>query len=96
MLRGDARFRLRDDDVAWREFSGEGILLDLRTSTYFSTNASATVLWRLLAAGTTREALVTALIEHFELDDERARADVETFLAACRQRSFITAADEAS
>ena len=88
----NATLRLRDDDVAWREFGGEGILLDLRSSTYLSANESATVLWRLLAQGTTQAELVTTLTESFGIDEQRARDDVERFLQSCRERDLLDAA----
>jgi hypothetical protein len=85
----DVTLSLRPDAVAWREFDGEGIVLDLRTSTYLSANAAATVLWRLLERGTTRDQLTHELAEAYGLDEERAEADVDAFLASCRQRGFI-------
>ena len=85
----DERLRLRKEHIAWREFDGEGILLDLRTSMYLAANPTATVLWRMLDAGTTRDALIAALIDEFEVDEQRARADVERFIADCRRRDLI-------
>ena len=35
--------RLRSEGVAWREFEGQGIVLDLRESTYLAANPVATV-----------------------------------------------------
>jgi hypothetical protein len=81
--------RLRQDDLAWREFAGEAVLLDLRTSTYLATNPTATILWRQLDRGTTESALAAALIEAFEIDPELAAADVERFLKDCRERDLL-------
>jgi hypothetical protein len=81
--------RLRAENVAWREFDGEAILLDLRTSTYLTTNPAATVLWRLLERGATRLALVEALVAEFGIAHERATEDVATFLDDCRARDLI-------
>lgn len=95
MTADDAILRLRGDEVAWREFEGEAILLDLKMSTYFSTNASATVLWRMLDAGATHESLVAALVNEFEVDEQRARADVTAFLQSCRARGLLAKPTEA-
>jgi hypothetical protein len=86
---GGAVLKLRADGVAWREIEGETLLLDLRTSTYLAVNPSATVLWRQLEVGTTRDELVAALAREYELDDELAGADVDDFLADCRARDLI-------
>jgi hypothetical protein len=81
--------RLRVDNLAWREFDGQGILLDLRSSTYLAANESATVLWRLLAAGTTRAKLIDALVAGYRIAPERAAADSDAFLADCRAHGYL-------
>jgi hypothetical protein len=86
---GEPVLRLRSDDLAWREFAGEGVLLDLRTSMYLATNPSATVLWRQLDQGTTESAMTAALVDAFGIPAERAAADVRRFLAACRERDLL-------
>lgn len=85
----EPRLRLRQQDVAARGFQDETVILDLRSSTYFSTNATGTVLWRELERGTTRAQLIGALLNEFEVDEERATADVDAFVADCRQRGLL-------
>ena len=80
---------LRRDELAWREFDGEAVLLDLRTSTYLSTNPAATLLWRELDGGTTQSAMAAALVDAFGISLERATADVTTFIADCRDRDLL-------
>ncbi len=84
-----AELRLRPGAVSWREVDGEVILLDLQTSDYSGVNASGTVLWSLLAEGTTRGALEEALVERFDVDRERAAADVAGFLETARSLRLI-------
>lgn len=81
--------RLRDRDVAARGFSDEMVVLDLRTSTYLSTNAAGTVLWRCLEQGATRTELIAALLDEFDVDAERAAGDVDAFVSECRQRGLL-------
>lgn len=81
-------FRLRED-VVWRQIEDETVLLDLRTSTYLSTNVSATVLWERLAQGATHAQLVEALRTRFEVTPERASEDVDQFLLECRNRLLL-------
>ena len=84
-----AVLRLRDDTIAWKEADGEVLLLDLATSTYLAVNPSATLLWRLLADGTTNEALTRALADAYGLSDDDAASDVAAFLDDCRQRGLV-------
>lgn len=81
--------RLRHDRVTWREVHGEIVGLDLRASTYFSTNASGSTLWPLLAAGATRDELVAALVSTYGIPEERAGADVGEFVRALGEHGML-------
>jgi hypothetical protein len=83
------QLRLRAEGVAWREVDGEVIALGLDSSTYFGTNASGSLLWRRLAEGATRNDLIGSLMEAFDLDEERAIADVDAFVDDLRARGLL-------
>jgi hypothetical protein len=74
------QLRLRTSDLEWREIEDEVIAVDVQTSTYLSANSSGMLLWRELARGTTRAALVDRLVEVYGIEGERAAADVDRFL----------------
>jgi hypothetical protein len=73
--------RLRLDDLTWQELDGEIVVLDLQGSAYYQLNGSGTHLWHRLADGCARQDLEASLVEHYEVDEEQAAADVETFLS---------------
>ncbi len=85
----EPHLKLRIADVASRAIKDETIVLDLRSSTYLSTNPAGTVLWHELEAGTTRSRLVRALLEEFEVSEEQAAADVDAFLEDCQRRGLL-------
>lgn len=59
-----------------------GVLLDLETKVYFTLNATGAALWSQLARGPSdRAALATHLVRAFDVTAERARADVDQWLA---------------
>jgi hypothetical protein len=91
MASSEKPLRLRDTD--WRTIEGETIVLDRSTERYLSLNRSATVMWELLVTGTTRPALIAALVATFEIGDVRATKDVDAFLADLRLHGLI--ADDA-
>jgi hypothetical protein len=82
--------KLRQDDLAARGFDEETIVLDLRGSNYLSTNPAGTVLWRELEKGATRERLIQALLDEFEITEKRAAADVDAFIDDCRRRGLLS------
>jgi hypothetical protein len=84
--------RLAANRVDWREVDGELIALERSDCVYLAGNASATLLWRELAHGTTHTALTDLLVARYELPRERASADVQRFLRALGSRGLLEAA----
>lgn len=89
MVTGDEALRLAAGAVSWREVDGEVILLDAERGEYLGINPAGTLLWTMLARGTTPAALVAALQREFALPAARASADVEDFLADVRRRGLL-------
>lgn len=82
-------YRLRDNDLTWMEVQGELVALDADASTYLSANDSGLTLWQALADGATREQLVAVLLDAYDVDEARAGADVDAFLADLRERGLV-------
>ena len=73
---------LRRTEVIWREVDGRIVGLDLRSSRYFSLNATGTALWKLLDAGAAPDELVERLSADYSLSPEVAAEEVSAFLAS--------------
>lgn len=82
-------FRLRSEDIAWREVGGEVLALGLGDSTYFSTNSSGGLLWKALADGATRDDLVTLLVGEYEVEVAQAATDVDAFISELSARGLL-------
>jgi hypothetical protein len=83
------KLRLRRDGLDWREVDGEIVALESRRSVYLSANSSGAYLWRALAEGATREALVVGLADRYALDRVRAGADIDRFLAELDEHGLL-------
>ena len=83
--------RLNSDAVSWREVNGEVIALRHEASEYVSTNATGTLIWSALADGASRDELVALLVERFEIEAERAAADVDAFVDQLASRGLLVA-----
>ena len=70
------------DGVVHRRVDDETILLDPRSSQYFSINGTGTRLWEAVLAGADRTGLEEVLVEAYGLRADEAHADVEAFLGA--------------
>jgi hypothetical protein len=80
---------LQTSSIAWNEVDDRLVVLDLATSTYFSANASGTLLWKLMASGADRSALISALVERFAIDRRTAEDDVSAFLSELQRAKLL-------
>lgn len=74
--------KLRTGDLTWRMIDGDLVILDLRSSTYLTANASGAVLMEELRQDRTSEQLVTSLVDSFSISVTQAESDVESFIRA--------------
>jgi hypothetical protein len=85
----EIRLTLRDADLDWREVEGELVALDLRESRYLAVNRTGKVLWGALAEGASREELIGTVVETFDIERERATADVDVFITELESRGLL-------
>ena len=88
----DCAYRFRPD-IAWRRIGDESVVLDLKTSAYFTLNETAALLWEALGEGLTPEKAVARLCEEFDAEPETVRRDVEATLAELLSERLILRSD---
>lgn len=81
--------RLVESGLSWRTVEGEVLALDLDSSEYLGVNRTGALLWRELAVGASREALIDCLVAETGIDRARAEADLESFLDQLRVRGLV-------
>jgi len=81
--------RLKTQALEWREIDGELVALEAEGSLYLAANPAATLLWRRLAEGTTREGLCEALVSAYAIDAGVAARDVDAFLDQARDLGLL-------
>jgi hypothetical protein len=70
------------DHVIFTDLNGaEGVLVDLNTKHYFQLNATASLIWRGLAKGTSVTDIARELTEVYDVTLDHAQASVETAVA---------------
>lgn len=79
----------RSEGVLSRVLDGEAVLLDTEGGAYFGLNAVGTRVWELIGAGTTEDALLTALLGEFEVSRDVLAKDLRDLLAGLEQRRLI-------
>jgi hypothetical protein len=81
--------RLRTDELEWKEIDDEIVVLDGRASNYLAASGAGVFLWHLLEPGATRDELVAALVDEYEIDEARAGADVDAFVADLAEQGLL-------
>jgi hypothetical protein len=81
--------QLRQSELTWHVAGDEVVILDLQGSVYLKLNGSARVLWERLSESASESELVAELVETYGIDEQRATADVSTFVADLRQRGLL-------
>lgn len=73
-----------------RVLDGEAVLLDIEGGAYFGLNGVATAAWdQIGAAGITRDALVDALLDRFDVAREIVERDVDALLQKLIERNLV-------
>lgn len=80
------------EHVAWRRVGEEVVILDLKSSEYFSLNETGGLVWEKMGEGMDLEAIRAELCAAFDVDSERAGADIRRIIDALSKRKLLTSA----
>lgn len=76
-----------------RKVAGETVVLPtgdkLKLNMMITLNGTAAFLWERLVEGTDEETLVKALLDVYDVDEERARQSVMKFVEKLRKNEFL-------
>lgn len=79
------------EDVVFRDLSGEAVILNLTTGTYFGLNGVGTKVWSLLAEHKSTEEVVQALLKEYQVSEDRLRADVDGLVGQLLEKGLVRA-----
>lgn len=82
------RYR-QNREIAWRDIEGEAILFDTERALMRQLNEVATELWAALEEEHSLPDLVDLVCRRFDVSSDRARPDVEAFLAKMVERRLV-------
>lgn len=81
--------RLQSADISTRTIGDETIVLNLRSSKYFTITGVGTRVFELLGEDTSLDTLVASIVEEYEVDPVVARRDIEAFLDRLRDAQIL-------
>jgi hypothetical protein len=76
-------------EVLFRELSGEGVLLNLKSGRYFGLDAVGTRIWQMLLEGCSLDATVSQLLQEYDVSREKLLTDVSSFVAALETHGLV-------
>jgi hypothetical protein len=77
------------EDVAFREISGEAVLLNLETGTYFGLNTVGTRAWMLLVEGRSLGDVRSQLETEFDVSAGALATDLDAWLSALVTKGLV-------
>ncbi|MBI2218842.1 MAG: PqqD family protein [Candidatus Rokubacteria bacterium] len=75
--------------VAWRTIAGEGVVLSLDTRMLRGLNPVGTRVWELIDGHRAVDDIATEIAREFGVEAERARADVDAFVAELADKHLV-------
>ena len=86
---GDSAIVAIAGEVLGSVVGSEVVMLNLRDGTYYGLDDVGAEIWRLIQTPITIDRIVGAVVELYEVDAERCRADVMTLLETLIERRLV-------
>ena len=77
-------------EVLFQEVSGETVLLDLASESYFGLDEVGTRVWQLLNDGQSFESLLSVMLDEYDVEHERLEMDIRALLDSLLEAGLIT------
>ena len=91
----DAAIVVVAPDVLGSELGSEVVMLNLSDATYYGLDEVGAVVWRLFQQPVTIERVVASLVDTYDVDAQRCRADIVKLVADLRERGLVVVRDAA-
>jgi hypothetical protein len=76
-------------DVVFRDLSGEAVLLNLATGSYYGLNEVGTRMWTLLAEHGSPDKVVQTLLEEYDVAESALRSDLDALIRDLESKGVI-------
>ena len=80
------------DSVVDAVLGDEAVLLNVESGVYFGLDPVGTRIWELLIEGTSEQEIVGRVLDEYDVEPARARADVEAFIGALASKGLTQVA----
>lgn len=78
------------DAIVYKKVGDETVLLDFERGVYYGLGETGAFVWERLAAGSSRDAIIDALLAEYDATRDEVTADVDALLADLESHGLIT------
>ena len=82
------------EDALFQEVSGETVILDMASETYFGLDAVGTRVWQLIQEKTALQPVFDTLLQEYEVEPDILERDLADLLASLEEAGLIALAAE--
>lgn len=75
----DTKYTISSNSL-YQELDGEAVILNTKSGQYYSLNEVGTRIWELLSEGLSKDEIVSAITEEYEVSPEQAVRDVSELI----------------
>ncbi|MGH2652183.1 MAG: PqqD family protein [Actinomycetota bacterium] len=83
------RYPAKNQDMAWRVYDGQAVILCPEDSTLNTLNAVGTLIWEAADGQTPLRAMVARICAEFEVEPARAEKDANAFVDELYRRGLL-------
>ena len=77
------------DNIDWKEFENESVLLNLSTGYYFRLNQVGTFIWPLIDKENNLGDIVNRVVDRFDVSRRQAKSDIHDFIEQLLSEQLI-------
>lgn len=79
----------QNPNICAAELDGEICMFDPSKAKYLNLNGSGSAIWHLLAEPIDKEAIVTELLERYDVEEATCQSEVEAFLKGAIEQGLV-------
>ena len=77
-------------EVLTQEVSGETVLLDLKTESYFGLDVIGTRIWQLLQDQKDIQSITETMLDEYDVEEKQLEKDIQNLLTKLSETGLIT------
>lgn len=82
-------FYKHSDNVEWKQFEDESLLINIETGFYFRLNEVGSFIWTLLDGKHSNKEIIRGIFEEFDVQIEKAKSDFGSFIKELLDEKLI-------